>query len=629
MRRGEPAVDAVDQVLLADRRRHRLAERNQLEEVTRTGVPTVRALVHGDDRVVRRGDLPDGDVLVLIVRLVLLRRNRRRVRLAGLECAETRRLLADDADRGLLEQRPLGEQVGPLVDVAEVVLVVADVLGARAAVPRGELVRAEVPGELEFEQLLVLLEPLDVLLLDVRLEEVHRDRVQERVVRLGPQDVRRLQRRLELELAGLFDLDAVPTARRRGGRPVGLVELLDEVDEVLGGDLPVRLAELEVLAHVERPHLAVLGGHVVQQREVLLVLVERVPLIERAGDRVAGAVLRVKQRVQGGEPRGGDRVVGAADVRLALVPRGEVPAVREVLDRPLELGVVADDVVAEQEGDVRLLVREVLEDLDERLPERIDARRLPRLLEQLLRVELRVVADRVVERVRAVEEHLVRERVERVGVQPEHDGHVPRLVTGDRLRAGVLRRRVLPGDLLAVDGVGPALGLGGPVLVVEPRAVDGLDGDVDTEVLPELLSDEVGRQLRGLLTRAVVDVELDLVSVGVDHRVPVEAVVVLGLLEGALGQRVRDVSTVEVVDAEAGEVGEFEAFAAVGAVGAVGPVHAVGAVGPVRSVAAVAAVSGTAGERHCAGHAERGEPLSPADMPGIITILNVSPWHTM
>jgi hypothetical protein len=102
---------------------------------------------------------------------------------------------------------------------------------------------------------------------------------------------------------------------------------------------------------------------------------------------------------------------------------------------------------------------------------------------------------------------------------------------------------------------------------------------------------------------------------------------VLRLFERAFRQGVRDVSAVERVDPELREVGELEAFA----VAAVGPVGPVAAVHPVRSVAAiapVAAVSGTTGERYCAGEAERGEPLSPANVPGIITILNVSAWHT-
>lgn len=209
----------------------------------------------------------------------------------------------------------------------------------------------------------------------------------------------------------------------------------------------------------------------------------------------SSAVFGIVQRVQSREPGRRDGVVGTGDARVVEVPRGQVPAVREVLDGAVQVGVVADQIVAEKQRDVRLLLGEVLEDLDKRFAKLVAARRLSGLLEQPGGVELGVVANGVIKGVGAVEEHLVRQRVERVGVQPEHDRHVPRLVARDRLRAGVLRRRVRPLDILAVDRIGATLRLGGPVLVVEPGTIDRLNDDVDAEIVAELLGDEFGGEL--------------------------------------------------------------------------------------------------------------------------------------
>ncbi len=335
---GVATEHTLDEGLLVDRAAEALAELLAAEQVARTGVPSVLPHVVHTDLVVRLRDEVHRDAVHAVELLDTLGRHARHVGLAGLEGAEAGRLLLNDP---ALEGLEVGSVLEHLVDVRRLLHVVVLVTGVRlpaGAVPLLEGVGAEVPGELEVEQLLILLESLLVLVLHVRLEEVLRDRVHQRVVRRRVEQVRALEGDLELELAGLLDRRRFgPRGRGRRRRPLGLVNLVDEVDEVLGGDLAVVGAELEVLPDRPGPGLpAVVGRQLVELRDLFVTGTERVPHVERVADQGTCARFGVVERVEGVDRAAGNSVVRATDlgdVDLAL-GRGRVFAHRV----PLRVG---------------------------------------------------------------------------------------------------------------------------------------------------------------------------------------------------------------------------------------------------------------------------------------------------
>ncbi len=218
--------------------------------------PPVDALVDaevagvGDERV-----LVEAGVLAVRPVTHLRRRDSDTVDLAGLDRLASRRQLVEVLDVVLVEERRLTEDVRDVVvfggDLAEVVVVRALELVDGLLFPPFEVPRTEVPVERRLQHLLVFLEPFAVLVFDVRLSDLprDRDRTAERLV-VREERSRARNRRLDRQVVDLVELDrfvvrsdGVQVVVRVAG-PVGREDVLDRVDVVVDRDLAVAVPPL-------------------------------------------------------------------------------------------------------------------------------------------------------------------------------------------------------------------------------------------------------------------------------------------------------------------------------------------------------------------------------------------------